>query len=243
MNQIRLKSQAKEIIASGKPSPIAFSALYVLVSVIIGLLSAKLININIDRNILIGFIENSDIEAFYNYIAVHAPTPMASLLDLLLQVMLMVLNAGFAIFALNMVKGAAASLWNILDGFGIFLRVVWLSILEGVFVFLWFLLFIIPGFIAAYSYRQALYLLIEHPEMSAFECIMESKRLMRGHKGELFALDLSFLGWIILSALPVIGYLVNIWFAPFYEITNALYYRQLIYTPRNCENENPNMNM
>ena len=241
MNRIRLKLQAKEIIASGKPSPIAFSALFVLVSAVIGLLSAKLVNINIDRNILIGFIENSDIESFYNYIVAHAPTPTASLLDLLLQIMLMVLNAGFAIFALNMVKGAAASLWNMLDGFGIFVRVVWLSILEGVFVFLWSLLFIIPGFIAAYSYRQALYLLIEHPEMNAFECIMESKRLMKGHKGELFVLDLSFLGWIILSALPVIGYLVNIWFAPFYEITNALYYRQLIYTPRDCENENPNM--
>ena len=241
MNRIRLKSQAKEIIASGNPSPIVFSVLFVLVSAIIGLLSAKLVSINIDRDILIGFIESSDIEGFYEYIVARAPTPAASFLDMLLQIMLMVLNAGFSIFALNMVKGAASSLWNLLDGFGIFFRVVWLSILEAVFVFLWSLLFIIPGFIAAYSYRQALYLLIEHPEMSAFECIKESKRLMKGHKGELFVLDLSFLGWIILSALPVIGYLVNIWFAPFYEITNALYYRQLIYTPRNCENENPNM--
>lgn len=239
MNRIRLKAQAKEIVASGKPSPVAFSALYVLVTVIIGLLSAKLVSINIDRDTLLGFIESSDIEAFYDYIIARAPSPAATILDTLLQIMLMVLNAGFAIFALNMVKGSNASLWNLLDGFGMFLRILWLSILESIFVFLWSLLLIIPGFIALYSYRQALFLLIEHPEMSAYECLKESKRLMKGHKAELFTLDLSFIGWILLSALPVIGYLVDIWFAPYYKITNALYYRQLIYTPCESPNEAP----
>lgn len=236
MNRIKLKLQAKEIIASSKPSPVAFSLLYVLVTVIIGVLSAKLVSINIDSDTLMGFIESSDIEAFYDYIVARAPSPAASILDFLLQIMLAVLNAGFAIFALNMVKGSSASLWNLLDGFNMFLRVLWLSILEGIFIFLWALLLIFPAFIAAYSYRQALFLLIEHPEMSAYECLKESKRLMKGHKAELFFLDFSFIGWFLLSALPVIGYLVDIWFAPFYKITNALYYRQLIYTP--CESPN-----
>lgn len=232
MNRIRLKMQAKEIVANGKPSPIVFSVLYVLVMVIIGLLSAKLISVKIDQQTLINFIQNSDIEAFYDYIVDHAPSPAAFFLDTLLTIMRAVLNAGFAIFALNLIKGANANLWNLLDGFEMFLRIVWLSILEYVFVVLWSFLFVIPGIIAFYSYRQALYLLIEHPEMSAYECIKESKRLMRGHKGELFELDLSFIGWWLLSILPVVGYLVNIWFAPFYKITMALYYRQLIYTPR-----------
>lgn len=236
MNRIKLKLQAKEIIASGKPSPVAFSLLYVLVAAIIGVLSAKLVSINIDSDTLMGFIESSDIEAFYDYIVARAPSPAASILDFLLQIMLAVLNAGFAIFALNMVKGSSASLWNLLDGFNMFLRVLWLSILEGIFIFLWALLLVFPAFIAAYSYRQALFLLIEHPEMSAYECLKESKRLMKGHKAELFFLDFSFIGWFLLSALPVIGYLVDIWFAPFYKITNALYYRQLIYTP--CESPN-----
>lgn len=236
MNRIKLKLQAKEIIASGKPSPVAFSLLYVLVAAIIGVLSAKLVSININSNTLMGFIESSDIEAFYDYIVARAPSPAASILDFLLQIMLAVLNAGFAIFALNMVKGSSASLWNLLDGFNMFLRVLWLSILEGIFIFLWALLLVFPAFIAAYSYRQALFLLIEHPEMSAYECLKESKRLMKGHKAELFFLDFSFIGWFLLSALPVIGYLVDIWFAPFYKITNALYYRQLIYTP--CESPN-----
>lgn len=231
MNRQHLKSQAKEIIATGKPSPIVFSVLYVLVMVVIGLLSARLVNIKLDENTLLNFIQNSDIEGFYDYLIAQAPSPGAASLDMLLTIMKVVLNAGFAIFALNLIKGADANLWNMLDGFGMFLRVLWLSILQYIFTFLWSLLFIVPGFIAMYSYRQSLYLLIEHPEMSAFECIMESKRLMRGHKSELFVLDLSFIGWWLLSALPLIGYLVSIWFMPFYKITQALYYRRLIYTP------------
>ena len=231
MNRISLKQRAKEIVADGKPSPIVFSVLYVVVIVIIGLLSAKLININIDQNTLLYFVENSDIDGFYDFIVSQAPSPGAVILDCLLMIMRVVLDAGFAIFALNLVKGASASLWNLMDGFGMFLRVVWLSILEYIFIVLWFMLFIIPGFIAIYRYRQALYLLIEHPEMSAYECIKESSRLMKGHKWELFELDLSFIGWWLLSLLPIIGYLVSIWFAPFYEITMALYYRQLKFEP------------
>ena len=233
MNRIKLKLQAKEIIADGKPSPVVFSVLYVLVMVVIGLLSAKLVSIKIDQNTLLGFIGNSDIEGFYDFIVEQAPSPAAFFLDMLLGIMRVVIGAGFAIFALNLVKGAEANLWNMLDGFGMFLRVVWLSILEYIFIVLWSMLLIIPGFIAFYSYRQALFLLIEHPEMSAYECIKESKRLMKGHKAELFSLDISFIGWWLLSILPIVGYLVSIWFAPFYKITMALYYRQLIYTPRN----------
>lgn len=238
MNRFRLKAQSKEIIASSQPSPIVFSLLYVLVLVIIGLLSAKLVHIRIDQDMMMNFIENSDIEAFYDYIVDMAPSPTAVFLDILLQLMLTVINAGYAIYTLNIIKGDSASLWNLLDGFEMFWRVIWLSILESIFIFLWSLLFIIPGLIAFYRYRQALFLLIEHPEMSVYECIRESSRLMRGHKAELFSLDLSFIGWMLLSMLPVIGYLVNIWFAPFYKITQALYYRQLIYTPR----ENPDGN-
>ena len=239
MNRIKLKLQAKEIVASGQPSPIFFSLIYGLITVIIGLLSAKLVSVNINEDTLLRFVQSNDIEAFYDYIIAHAPSPAASALDILLQIMGMILSAGFTIFALNIVKGASASLWNVLDGFGMFLRIIWLCFLESIFITLWTLLFIFPGFIAAYSYRQAMYLLIEHPEMSAFECIKESKRLMKGHKAELFALDFSFIGWFLLVSIPGVGVFANVWFAPFYRITNALYYRRLIYTPCERENENP----
>ena len=74
---------------------------------------------------------------------------------------------------------------------------------------------------------MALYLIIEHPEMSVLECIRESSRMMKGHKAELFIMDLSFIGWYLLMGLPYVGYAAQIWVMPYYEITNALYYRYL----------------
>ena len=62
-------------------------------------------------------------------------------------------------------------------------------------------------------------------EKSAWQCLRESGALMRGHKWELFVLDLSFLGWMLLSAMfaPV-----TIWLDPYRAITNANYYNRLV---------------
>ena len=97
--------------------------------------------------------------------------------------------------------------------------------LKKLYVALWSLLLVVPGIVAAYRYRQALYLLLDHPEKSAWQCLRESSALMSGHKWELFVLDLSFLGWALLSAMfaPV-----SIWLDPYRAITNAGFYNRLI---------------
>ena len=74
---------------------------------------------------------------------------------------------------------------------------------------------------------MARYLLIDHPEYSVIQCIKESKRMMAGRKWDLFLLDLSFLGWAMLTVFPVIGWLVQIWTTPYFATTYALYYEQL----------------
>lgn len=84
--------------------------------------------------------------------------------------------------------------------------------MQYIFVFLWSLLFIIPGIIAGYRYRFALYNLCENPEMGVMEALNMSKAQTRGHKWELFVLDLSFLGWIILCGLTL-G-ILSIWIMP-----------------------------
>lgn len=116
---------------------------------------------------------------------------------------------------------------NLLDGFGMFFRIIWLDILQTVFITLWSLLFIVPGIIAEYRYRLALYLLLDHPEMSAMDCIRESKRIMSGNKGQLFVLDLSFIGWWILAGIPIVGLFVRVWVVPYTQMTYALYYTTL----------------
>ena len=58
------------------------------------------------------------------------------------------------------------------------------------------------GIIAAYRYRFALYNLYENPDMDIMEALNLSKRQTQGYKMELFKLDLSYMGWILLSILP-----------------------------------------
>ena len=124
---------------------------------------------------------------------------------------------------LNVIRMRPAGIGNLFDGFTIFLRALVLRILMGIFIFLWSLLFIIPGIIAAYRYRMATYLLIDHPEMSPLDCIRASKEMMRGHKGELFVLDLSFIGWAILCIIPFVA----VWVSPYMEVTYCNYYQAL----------------
>lgn len=83
---------------------------------------------------------------------------------------------------------------------GNYLHVVWTLFLMGVKIFLWTLLFIIPGIIKTFAYAMTPFVLADHPELSASEAIAESERLMKGHKFDLFFLELSFIGWIILCA-------------------------------------------
>lgn len=100
-----------------------------------------------------------------------------------------------------------------------------LNLLTELYVVLWSLLFVIPGIVASYRYAMAPFIMAENPEMSASDAIKASKELMKGHKGELFCLDLSFIGWDFLACLTAgIGYLfVN----PYHAAARAAFYRQL----------------
>jgi len=113
-----------------------------------------------------------------------------------------------------------------------------LELVMYIFIFLWSLLFIVPGIIAAYRYRQALYLLLDHPEMGVMDCIRESKRLMTGHKGELFVVDMSFLGWYILCAVPF----VSVYVTPYVNVTYAGYYDALVSGDAYARSQTPPQN-
>ena len=101
-----------------------------------------------------------------------------------------------------------------------------LGALQYLYLFLWTLLFFIPGFVKSYSYAMAYFVHIDHPELTANQCITESRRLMDGNKWRLFCLDISFIGWAIVGALVCgIGTLwVNAWM---YE-ARAVFYDDLI---------------
>lgn len=98
--------------------------------------------------------------------------------------------------------------------------------LRDLFRFLWGLLLIVPGIIKRYSYRMAPYILADRPELSGTEVLTLSRQMMDGHKWKTFVLDLSFLGWNILSALTF-GLLGVFYVNPYRQCTNAELYREL----------------
>ncbi len=99
------------------------------------------------------------------------------------------------------------------------------SLLQGLYIFLWSLLLVIPGIIAGYSYAMTKYILAEHPELTASEAIGRSKQMMSGNRLRLFCLQFSFIGWDILCALTLgIGYL---WLTPYKKAAEAAFYREV----------------
>ena len=103
-------------------------------------------------------------------------------------------------------------------------NVVLVMFLKNLFLALWTMLFIIPGIVKAYAYRMVPYILKEHPELSGTQAITLSRQMMKGHKGDAFVLDLSFLGWILLSALTC-GILHIFYVGPYIQATDAELYK------------------
>lgn len=265
MTRKQMKAQAKSLMRNSKPKPVYVTIVYVILLMAFAVLSYKLVgepvakayaavmgNMGLyDANGLLrpdayDILQNFDYSAFSDALMREGPTPMARLLDLLLSAVEAVIGAGFIIFTLRTIDGSGASYWNLFDGFAMFFRIIWLYIVEGIFIFLWALLFFFPGIIAMYRYRMAIYLLLEHPEMSVMDCIRESKRLMKGHKWELFVFDLSFIGWTLLIGfidglgaslgielfgVSFLGYIGLVFFLPYRQLSLSLYYRQLSAVP------------
>jgi uncharacterized membrane protein len=115
----------------------------------------------------------------------------------------------------NMYKIATKGYWH----------KVWGMLLMNIFIFLWSLLFIIPGIVKIFSYAMTPYILEEHPELSANEAIDRSRAMMKGHKFDLFWLLLSFIGWGILSLFTFgIGAL---WLGPYFQGAHAAFYEDV----------------
>ena len=115
----------------------------------------------------------------------------------------------------NMYKIATKGYWH----------KVWGMFLMGVFIFLWSLLFVIPGIIKAFSYAMTPYILEEHPELTANEAIDHSRAMMKGHKFDLFWLYLSFIGWGILC-IPTLG-IGTFWLIPYMQTAQASFYEDV----------------
>lgn len=113
------------------------------------------------------------------------------------------LELGITLFFLALFRKQIIGVLDVFLGFEHFGKALGLLLFQLLFIILWTCAFIIPGIIAAIRYSQAFFILADNPEKSIRQCMNESKMMMKGNKSKYFCLSLSFIGWLILSAIPV----------------------------------------
>lgn len=107
-----------------------------------------------------------------------------------------------------------------------YLRTLIAYIRYEVFVFLWTLLFIVPGIIKSISYSQMFYLMADDEKLEADVAQRKSMEMMEGHKWEYFVLQLSFIPWHLLG-IATLG-IAYVWVVPYMETTMAEYHVRLV---------------
>ncbi len=109
---------------------------------------------------------------------------------------------------------------------GRYLGVVWTMFLKELYIFLWSLLFVIPGLVKGFAYMMVPYILAENSNIDRKRAFALSENMMYGHKWEAFVLGLSFIGWNLLGALT--GGILNVFYVnPYRHATYAEFYSAL----------------
>lgn len=142
---------------------------------------------------------------------------------------------GFAWFSMQYAKGAGGRPSDVFRAFQLNYPNVFITMfLTQLFVSLWALLLVIPGVIKFYEYRMVPYILAEDPDIDWKSAQRRSRELMDGHKMDTFVLDLSFIGWWILTALTC-GLVGIFYVIPYYNQTYAELYLELQRTTPHVE--------
>ncbi len=145
---------------------------------------------------------------------------------------------GLASVSLTLIRTGKAKVETMFEGFtSNFATNLVAYILQGLFVALWSLLFVIPGIIKGYSYAMTYYILRDNPDIGATEAITRSRKMMKGHKWQLFCLQFSFFGWILLSALTF-GILM-LWVTPYMQVATAEFYESIKGESASEQNDQP----
>ena len=223
-----LKAGARKLIMANSPRLLIISLLFVVLSTIVSWLSLRLPG---TINIPDMYIRLAAGEIFSPWMIYSNFRPIGVLLAVILRLLLPVLDVGFISYCIKINRNESTEFKDLFNGFLYFWKVIMLSIVITVLVILWSILLIIPGIIASYRYRLSYYILLDDPGKGVFQCISESKRVMRGRKLDLFTIDLSFLGWYVIDfviflmiplsfAIPI----VSIWLSPYVGLTRVAFY-------------------
>lgn len=147
-------------------------------------------------------------------------------LNVLITIVLIPLNIGVAQNVLAWSRGEDVNKWKVLfGGFNsakIFFKQVGVVVLNTILCALWTILLIVPGIIKGLAYSMYPYVLRDEPDLSVWQTLKKSEAIMKGYKGKLFLMYLSFVGWFILGAFTF-G-ILYIWLTPYVMTSTVKFY-------------------
>lgn len=147
-------------------------------------------------------------------------------LNVLISIVLIPLNIGVAQNVLAWSRGEDVNKWKVLfGGFNsakIFFKQVGVVVLNTILCALWTILLVVPGIIKGLAYSMYPYVLRDEPDLSVWQTLKKSEAIMKGYKGKLFLMYLSFVGWFILGAFTF-G-ILYIWLTPYVMTSTVKFY-------------------
>lgn len=243
LNRPQIKANARLLIRTASVSPLIMSAIVLLIVFLLERVSdlaeyGRLFYSYTYNTAYLKALLDGNIEALPTLLGGSPDFP--SFFSVLVGLFTTVLYGGYYSYCLGIHRGIQMPCSTLLDGLSVSGKLIWCSIQMSVKIALWSLLFLIPGIIAAYRYRFAYYNILTNPTMTASEAIRLSCQQTMGMKGELFLLDLSFLGWLILpgilsavfglmglSALAILASIViEIWLTPYTTLCDVAYFEE-----------------
>ena len=222
LDRSALKRESKSLLKTARVNPYLFTLLALAISLVVGAID-NYVAMDDDLAYLYSMQSGMDL----SFLALHRafPTVVVLFVSIVCALLTVVLGAGEYLYHLGIRRGEEMPYVTLFDGFAFAGKIILLSIVQYIFIFLWSLLLVIPGIVAAYRYRFAMLNLCENPEIGVMEALNMSKAQTLGFKWQLFVLDLSFIGWNILVSLTL-G-ILDIWVAPYRAQANIAFFQEI----------------
>ena len=222
LDRSALKRESKALLKTARVNPYLFTLLALAISLVVGAID-NYVAMDDDLAYLYSMQSGMDL----SFLALHRafPTVVVLFVSIVCTLLTVVLGAGEYLYHLGIRRGEEMPYVTLFDGFAFAGKIILLFIVQYIFIFLWSLLLVIPGIVAAYRYRFAILNLCENPEIGVMEAINMSKEQTRGFKWQLFVLDLSFIGWELLAGLTL-G-ILNIWLVPYIAQSNIAFFQEI----------------
>lgn len=255
-NRPEAKYRARLAMRGAYPHPMLVTLVYILLTGVLTYAIMYFVT-NPFSLAYLYLVDGENIQDIYRNLFTVRLVGVYLLMELLITLYQWVMMFGYTAYALGLARRTGPGYRTLLEGFAHLGKALLVGFLTGLFTTLWGLAATLPGvvviiigaladsyglvflgvllvicgavveLIVSYRYRLATYFLLDNPDMGALASITASKQAMRGHKGELFVMDLSFLGWWVLSAFTL-G-ILSLWVSPYCWASEANFYHWVVY--------------